>query len=115
MAFTSPAARPFTGAGCFAVSVTALVTSASDFFLASSEIRLGILAAGLPAASAPWHIAHFALYRVAPSSAHDRLGNKMNKATAIVITSITSFVVFMMSFLLLINSFAARGSQHFSA
>src|SRR5208283_121957 len=82
--------------GCFGFSVTALVRSSSDAFFTSSETRLGILAAGLPAASTPWQAAHFALYTVAPSStAHDRLGIGMNRTTAIVITSITSFVIFM--------------------
>src|ERR1051326_3953700 len=37
------------------------VRSASDFFLASSDTRLGIFAAGLPVASAPWHAAHLVL------------------------------------------------------
>src|SRR5271165_5670055 len=37
------------------------VRSASEAFLASSETRLGILAAGFPPRSAPWHIAHFVL------------------------------------------------------
>src|ERR1039457_5936234 len=98
IAFASSAARPFTGAGCFAVSAIPLVRSASDL-----PIRLGAFIAGLPAASAPWHAAHFALYRAAPSSAHDRLGIRMNRATAIVRTSITSFVVFMFWFVLLVK------------
>src|ERR1039457_3708899 len=101
--FTSSAARAFTGAVCFAVPLMAADKSASDFFLASSTIRLGAFIAGLPAASGPWHMAHFALYRAAPSSAHDRLGIRMNRATAIVITSITSFVVFMFWFVLLVK------------
>src|SRR5271165_1611470 len=48
IAFTSSAARPFTAAGCFAVSATPLVMSASDF-----PARAGAFIAGFPAASAP--------------------------------------------------------------
>src|SRR5208337_256956 len=104
-AFTWSAVRLFTVGGCFAFSVTALPKSPSDSFLASSEIRLGAFIAGLPAASGPWHIAHFALNRAAPSSAaQDRLGIRMNRATAITMTSITTFVVFMISFFLLVKS-----------
>jgi hypothetical protein len=54
--------------------------------------------AGLPAASAPWHMAHFALKIDPPSSAQERLGIRMNRVTAMVITSISNFVVFMISF-----------------
>src|ERR1017187_6560698 len=75
------------------------VRSASEAFLALSETRLGILAAGFPARSAPWQAAHFALYMAAPSSAaHDRLGRTRNSATAIIAIRITSFVIFMIAF-----------------
>jgi hypothetical protein len=60
-AFAWSGVRLFTVPGCFAVSVMAFAKSLSDSFLASSETRLGILAAGLPVASAPWQAAHFAL------------------------------------------------------
>src|SRR5580704_8312053 len=75
------------------------VKSASEAFLASWPTRLGILAAGLPARSAPWHIAHFVLKIAAPSSeAHDRLGKIRNRARAIITIRITSFVIFMIAF-----------------
>src|ERR1022692_2476325 len=105
IAFASSAARPFTGAGCFAVSAIPLVRSASDL-----PIRLGAFIAGLPAASAPWHAAHFALYRAAPSSAHDRLGIRMNRATAIVRTSAAILVVFMIAFPLELVSWRGESS-----
>jgi len=41
------------------VSLIFLAKSSSDSFFASSETRLGILAAGLPVASAPWQAEHF--------------------------------------------------------
>src|SRR5437764_12521451 len=74
----------------------ASVKSASEVFLASSEIRLEALSAGFPARSAPWQAAHLPLQRAAPSSAaQDRLGTIMNKATAIATITSTSSHVFM--------------------
>ena len=67
---------------CFGLLARNLMMSSSDIFLTSSDTRL--LAAPFPAPSGPWHTAHFALYSAAPSSAaQDRLGIKMNRATAI--------------------------------
>src|ERR1700757_3604131 len=42
-------------------------------------------------------MAHFALYRAAPSSAQDRLGIRMNSATATVRINIAIFVSFMIA------------------
>src|SRR5579863_7905880 len=70
-AFTWSGVRALDTEACFGLVVTTFVRSVSDIFLASSETRL--LAAPLPAPSGPWHIAHLALKRDAPSSAaHDR-------------------------------------------
>src|SRR5262249_31894967 len=59
--FTGSGVKAFATPACFGFSVMSLLRSASESFLASSPVRLGILAAGLPAASAPWQAAHFAL------------------------------------------------------
>lgn len=51
--FTWSGVRLLMVAGCFGFSVMSLARSSSDAFFNSSETKLGILAAGLPAASAP--------------------------------------------------------------
>src|SRR5271157_4154943 len=97
IALSWSALRALARAACFGFVWTTLMMSSSDFFFTASDTRLGAFRAGLPAPSGPWHTAHFALNRAAPSSAHDRLGIRMNKATAIVKTSIAIFVIFMSS------------------
>jgi len=59
--FTWSGVIAFATPACFGFSVTAFSISASETFFTSSPIRLGIFAAGFPAASAPWQAAHFVL------------------------------------------------------
>src|SRR5215470_10585162 len=76
----------------------ASVKSVSDIFLTSSDFSAGAFIAGLPSPSGPWQAEHLLLYRVAPSSAaQDKLGIRMNNATAIVRINTASFVTCMMA------------------